>query len=103
MLFLSGAPPTWSIGLGVGLDHTGLGLAAPVGDHDINTGIRKAPIEIVKRLTAGEIVDPSLYYFRTSAVFEVGPGPYEWLTESIFVCVGERRPDLVRMKVYQVG
>ena len=69
----------------------------------INTGIRRAPIEIVRRLTAGEIVAPSLYYFRTSAVFEVGPGPYQWLTESIFVCVGERLPDVVRMKVFQVA
>jgi hypothetical protein len=69
----------------------------------INTGVRKAAPEVVRRLTAGEIVDPSLYYFRATPVFEVGPGPHQWLTESVFVSAGERLPDLVRLKVWQVG
>lgn len=69
----------------------------------INTGVRRASPEVVKRMTAGEIVDPSLYYFRASPVFEVGPGPHQWLTENLFVSVGERLPDLVRLKVYKVG
>lgn len=69
----------------------------------INTGVRRASADVVRRLTAGEVVDPSLYYFRATPVFEVGPGPHGWLTESIFVSVGERLPDLVRLKVYRVG
>jgi hypothetical protein len=69
----------------------------------VNPGVRRAPIEIVRRITAGEIVDPSLYYFRTTPTFEVGPGPYRWLTESVFVGVGERLPDLVRIRVFQVA
>jgi hypothetical protein len=68
----------------------------------VNTGIRRAEPDIVRRLTAGEIVDPSLYYFRAAPVFEVGPGRYQWLTESLFVSVGERLPDKVRLKVYRV-
>lgn len=68
----------------------------------INTGVRRAPAEVVRRLTAGEAVDPSLYYFRATPVFEVGPGPYQWLTESVFVSVGERLPDRVRLTVYRV-
>ncbi len=69
----------------------------------INTGVRRAAPDIVRRLTAGEVVDPALYYFRAAPVFEVGPGPYGWLTESLFISVGERLPNLVRLKVFQVG
>jgi hypothetical protein len=69
----------------------------------INTGVRRASPEVARRLAGGELVDPSLYYFRASPVFEVGPGPYAWLTENLFVSVGQRLPDLVRLKVYQVG
>ncbi|MFT4251514.1 MAG: DUF3237 domain-containing protein, partial [Caulobacter sp.] len=42
----------------------------------VNTGVRRAPPEVVARLTAGEDVDPRLYYFRATPVFEVGPGPF---------------------------
>ena len=67
----------------------------------INSGMRRAPPDIVRRLTAGEMVDPSLYYFRTTPVFEVGPGPHQWLTENIFVATGERMPNLVKITVFQ--
>jgi hypothetical protein len=69
----------------------------------INTGVRRAAPEVVRRLTAGEIVDPALYYFRTTPVFEVGPGPHQWLTESIFVGIAERYPDLVKVRVFELG
>jgi hypothetical protein len=69
----------------------------------INTGVRRASPEVAKRLAAGERVDPSQYYFRASPVFEVGPGQWGWLTESLFVSVGQRLPDLVRLKVYRLG
>lgn len=67
----------------------------------INSGMRRAAPDIVRRLTAGEMVDPSLYYFRTTPVFEVGPGPHQWLTENIFVATGERMPALVKITVFQ--
>lgn len=69
----------------------------------VNAGVRRASPEVVRRLTAGEVVDPALVYFRTTPVFEVGPGPHRWLTESVFVGLGERLPDLVRIKVFEVG
>ena len=68
----------------------------------VNTGIRTAPPDIVRRLTAGEAVDPKLYYFRATPFFETGPGPYQWLTEHVFVCAGERLATLVRLRVYRV-
>jgi len=69
----------------------------------INTGVRRASPEVARRLAAGELVDPAQYYFRASPAFEVGPGPWGWLTETLFVSVGQRLPDLVRLKVYRVG
>jgi hypothetical protein len=68
----------------------------------INTGVRRASPDVVRRLTAGEVVDPALYYFRATPVFEVGPGPHGWLTESVFLSLGERLPDRVRLKVFRV-
>ncbi len=68
----------------------------------INTGVRRASPDVVRRLTAGEVVDPALYYFRATPVFEVGSGPNGWLTESVFLSLGERLPDRVRLKVFRV-
>jgi hypothetical protein len=69
----------------------------------INTGVRRAAPDVVKRLTAGEDVDPSLYYFRATPIFEVGPGSYQWLTENVFISTGARRPDRVELKVFKVA
>jgi hypothetical protein len=66
----------------------------------VNTGVRRASPEIARRLTAGETVDPTLYYFRATPVFEAS-GPHQWLTESVFVSAGERLPDRVRLRVYR--
>ena len=68
----------------------------------VNRGVRRGPPEVIARLTAGEIVDPSLYYFRTNPVFEVAPGPHEWLLDHVFVGVGVRLPDCVLIRVFAV-
>jgi hypothetical protein len=67
-----------------------------------NPGVRVASPAVVARLSAGELVDPSLYYFRTSPVFEVAAGKYDWLRRKIFVGHGTRRPASVELAVYQV-
>lgn len=67
-----------------------------------NTGVRVAEPAIIKRLAAGENVDPSLYYFRTAPVFEVVDGPHAWLRRHLFVARGIRRPDHVMIDVFQV-
>jgi len=79
-------------------------LRASDGTHIgvVNRGVRRGPAEVIRRLTAGEIVDPSEYYFRTAPVFEVGPGPHGWLLDHSFVGVGIREPDCVRLKIYAV-
>jgi Protein of unknown function (DUF3237) len=67
-----------------------------------NPGVRVASPDIVARLAAGEDVDPSLYYFRTTPQFEVQAGPYAWLRRSVFVARGIRKPDHVVIEVFEV-
>ena len=69
----------------------------------VNNGLRRGPAAVLARLAAGEEVDPSLYYFRTSPVFEVAPGPHGWLSDNIFVATGERRSKQVVIRVFMVS
>ena len=67
-----------------------------------NIGVRRASAEVSARLAAGERVDPSEYYFRSSPAFETGAEAHRWLTEAMFVGVGERWPDRVALKVFEI-
>ncbi len=67
-----------------------------------NPGVRRAPPEIMERLGAGELVDPGLYYFRTTPSFVTTAKAHAWLEESVFICVGVRRPDSVSLRYYAV-
>ena len=68
-----------------------------------NRGIRRASPEVMARLGRGEPVDPSEYYFRTTAEFEAPIGSkYEWLNKSVFIGVAERRPDAAIIRFYRV-
>jgi len=68
-----------------------------------NLGVRVASPDIIARLTAGEDLDPALYYFRTTPRFDVADGPHGWLRRSVFVAQGIRHPDNVVLKVWRVG
>jgi hypothetical protein len=67
-----------------------------------NPGVRVAAPDIIARLTAGEDLDPALYYFRTTPVFEVQVGPHDWMTRSVFVGQGIRHPENVVLRVFRV-
>lgn len=67
-----------------------------------NRGMRRAPPEIMDRLSRGEVVDPALVYFRTVPVFEAPAGPHAWLNESVFVGTAARFPDKVQIRVFEV-
>lgn len=67
-----------------------------------NAGVRTATPEVIERLTKGEDVDPSLYYFRTTTRFEVAAGPHDWLNRHAFVARGIRKPDHVVIDFYVV-
>jgi hypothetical protein len=67
-----------------------------------NVGIRHAPPEVMKRLNAGEIVDPKLVYFRTVPKFETTAPGLQWLARNVFVGVGERSPNEVIVRFYRL-
>lgn len=67
-----------------------------------NWGLRHGPPGVIGRLSAGERVDPSEYYFRTVPTFETGASQYAWLNGIIAVAVGERRADAVIITAYEV-
>ena len=67
-----------------------------------NKGIRFGPVELLKRLNRGEVVDPKLIYFRTVPKFETGSEKYRWLMESLFIGSAARHADRVVIDVHQV-
>jgi len=67
-----------------------------------NVGIRHAPPEVMQKLNSGQVVDPKLVYFRTSAKFETAAPELQVLTRSIFIGVGERAPNEVVVRFYRV-
>lgn len=68
----------------------------------INTGLRHGSAEVMQRLAKGEEVDPSEYYFRSVPVFETANSKYAWLTKSIFIANGIRKPKEVLIDVWRV-
>lgn len=68
-----------------------------------NWGLRRGPPAVIARLGAGEKVDPSEYYFRTTPRFETGAAECAWLNGIIAVAVGERRADAVIITAYEVS
>lgn len=69
----------------------------------VNRGLRRASPDVLARLTAGEIVDPALYYFRATPSFSVAPGPHGWLADNIFVATGERQAKQVVIRFFELG
>jgi hypothetical protein len=68
-----------------------------------NRGVRRGPKDVIDKLARGEAVDPSLYYFRTSAEFEApAGGKYAWLNNSVFVGVAERQPNAAVIRFFEV-
>lgn len=67
-----------------------------------NAGLRYATPAVTKRMTAGELVAPSEYYFRTNPVFETSAPELQWMVQSLFVGVAERRPHDVSVQVWRV-
>jgi hypothetical protein len=68
----------------------------------VNRGIRYGSAEVLARLNAGERVDPSLVYFRTTPSFETAAPRLQWLAHSVFVGVAERYPAEVVVHFYRV-
>ena len=67
-----------------------------------NRGLRHAAPEVMRKLLAGERVDPSLVYFKTTPTFQTTAPDLHILTRSIFVGTGERYPNEVVLRFWKV-
>ncbi len=67
-----------------------------------NVGYRHGPPEVIRQLAAGEPVDPSAYYMRTTPWYETGDARYAWLNRIICVATGARRAAAVELEVFEV-
>src|SRR5882672_7860147 len=67
-----------------------------------NRGYRHGPADVLKKLSSGEDVDPSLYYMRTTPRFETGDARYAWLNRMVCVASGARRKNSVSLEVFEV-
>jgi hypothetical protein len=68
-----------------------------------NQGIRHGSLEVLARIAAGQPVDPSEYYFRSSPRFYPPDGKYEWLKHSIFIATCERYAGLVVVRTWKLA
>jgi hypothetical protein len=67
-----------------------------------NRGLRHGPAEVLKKLSLGQEVDPSLYYMRTAPSFETGDARYAWLNRLVCVATGARRAAAVELEVFEI-
>jgi hypothetical protein len=67
-----------------------------------NKGYRHGSAEVLKKLSDGVNVDPSLYYMRTTPCFETGDARYAWLNRIVCIATGARRAAAVELDVFEV-
>jgi hypothetical protein len=65
-------------------------------------GIRTAEPAVLARLGRGESVRPEDYYFRTSLRFRTSAAPLRRLNGIIGIALGERLPDAVRLRLFEI-
>ena len=66
------------------------------------TGIRCGAPEVMARIAAGEIVDPSEYYHRSTPYFETSSAKYAWLNRICSVGLGWRKADRAGYDVFEI-
>lgn len=67
-----------------------------------NRALRRGSPADMSALRRGEWVDPARIYFRCTPRFEVENPKHQWLTHSIFVGTGERAPEGVTIRVFEL-
>jgi hypothetical protein len=65
-------------------------------------GVLNISPDVMIKIQAGEAVDPSEYYFRTTPVFETGSEKLGWLNHIVCVGVGQIFPNRVKYHIYQI-
>lgn len=68
-----------------------------------NRGMRHGSREVIEKLARGESVDPSQYYFRTTAEFEAPTtSRYAWMNRAVFIGVAERSANAALVRFFEV-
>jgi hypothetical protein len=65
-------------------------------------GLRHGAPEVMRRLAAGEAVDPGEYFFRTAIRFTTGAPAWQQLNRTMAVGIGSRFTDRVVIDVFQL-
>lgn len=69
----------------------------------VNRGFyRTTTAEAMARAEAGEDLDPSEVYFRTSPVFRTDAPQHRWLAETVFVGLARDEAGRIRIRFYEV-
>jgi hypothetical protein len=68
----------------------------------IYRGLRHGPADVMEKVNRGELVDPSLYYFRVAIAFETAAEKYGWLNRIIAIGTGIRPPEGPVYEVFEV-
>jgi Protein of unknown function (DUF3237) len=68
----------------------------------ISTGVRSAPAAVLDRLARAEPVAAHEYYFRTHIRFRTAAPQLDHLNKMLALSHGERFPDRVRLRVFEV-
>ena len=55
---------------------------------------------MLEAVARGEEVDPADYYMRTHARLETGDSRYDWVNRTLFVGVGARQQQSVKVRLY---
>ncbi|OJW71267.1 MAG: hypothetical protein BGO57_02565 [Sphingomonadales bacterium 63-6] len=67
-----------------------------------NRGIAYSSPETLRKIEAGEPVDPAETYLRITPRFEVPAGKHEWLARTVFVGTAERQGNETQFEYYAV-
>jgi len=65
-------------------------------------GLRHGPKEVMDRLNKGEAVDPALYYFRMTPIFETSSTEYAWINLIVAIGTGRRESTGPIYEVHEV-
>jgi hypothetical protein len=68
----------------------------------VSSGLRYGTSDVLRRLGAGEAVDPSEYFFRTFIRFQTGAARLEHLNRTMAIAVGARRAATVELTLHRM-
>ncbi len=68
-----------------------------------NRALRSATPELTAKLMRGEPVDPAQVYFRCLPTLETASPALAWVAQRLFVGTGERHPDKVVMRFFELA